>query len=110
MTDPDQPSRDIAPFRQPMVTSLGIILGFLLNFLANWATEDEEGATLMTAADYSVALTLLLSIALMCGVLFRLLDIRRADQRQEAHYIGTFRLYVTSIVMAFAGVSLALFL
>ncbi len=109
MTDAPPP-RDIAPYRQPMVTSIGIILGFLLNFLANWATEDEDGATLMTLADYAVAGTLLLSIAMMCGVLFRLLDIRKADQMQEAHYIGTFRLYVASIATAFAGVGLALFL
>jgi uncharacterized membrane protein len=109
MTD-TPPPRDIAPYRQPMVTSIGIILGFLLNFLANWATEDEDGDTLLTLADYAVAGTLLLSIAMMCGVLFRLLDIRKADHMQEAHYIGTFRLYVACIVTAFAGVGLALFL
>lgn len=54
----DEKPRDIAPLRQPMVTSLGIIMGFLLSFLANWATEDEGGDTLMTLADYAVALTL----------------------------------------------------
>ena len=110
MTTPEQPPRDIAPFRQPMVTSLGIILGFLLNFLANWATEDEEGDTLITLADYAVAGTLLLSIAMMCWVLFRLLDIRHVNKAQDVHYMGTFRLYVASIITAFAGVSFALFL
>jgi hypothetical protein len=28
---------DIAPYRQPMITSLGILMGFLLNFIAGWA-------------------------------------------------------------------------
>lgn len=30
---------EIAPYRQPMVTSIGIVLGFLLAFLANWAAQ-----------------------------------------------------------------------
>lgn len=103
------PVRDIAPFRQPMVTSLGIIMGFLLNFLAGWATQDDTGATLLTYADYVVAGTLLVSIAMMCMVLFRILDIRRADDAMVAHYQVTFRFYVASIIMAFAGVGFALF-
>jgi hypothetical protein len=41
----EQSARDIAPLRQPMVTSLDIIMGFLLNFLATWAVEDDEGDT-----------------------------------------------------------------
>ncbi len=58
----DQGPRDISPLRQPMVTSLGIIMGFILNFLASWATEDEGRATVFTNADRAVAFTLLLSI------------------------------------------------
>jgi len=102
--------RDIAPLRQPMVTSLGIIMGFILNFLASWATEDEGRATVFTNADRAVAFTLLLSIALMCIVLFRLLDIRQPDHVQVARYFTTYRLYVAAIVIAVSGVGLALFL
>lgn len=109
MTEPDRP-RDIAPFRQPMVTSLGIIMGFLLNFLAGWATEDSEGDTLMTAADYAVAVPLLLAIGMMSIVLFRLLDARLPSEVAARHYDTTFRLYCGAIVIAFAGVGAALFI
>lgn len=108
MTNP-APPRDVAPFRQPMVTSLGIIMGFLLNFLAGWATEDSEGETLMTAADYAVAVPLLLAIAMMSLVLFRLLDARLPAGSAAAHYDTTFRLYCAAIVIAFTGVGTALF-
>lgn len=108
MSDPVS-SRDVAPYRQPMVTSLGIIMGFLLNFLAGWATEDSDGDTLMTAADYAVAIPLLLAIALMSLVLFRLLDARLPTEAAAAHYDTTFRLYCIAIVVAFAGVGIALF-
>lgn len=106
----EQATRDIAPMRQPMVTSIGIILGFILNFLANWATEDDAGETVLTAADHAVAVTLLLAIAIMCLVLFRLLDIRPPAERDVARYTLTFRLYCGSILLAFAGVGAALFL
>ena len=43
----DKKPRDIAPMRQPMVTSLGIIMGFLLNFLASCATDADSSETLM---------------------------------------------------------------
>ena len=107
MSIEDKP-RDIAPLRQPMVTSLGIIMGFLLNFLATWATEDDEGATLMTTADYAVAVTLMVAIAMMCLVLFRLLDIRHPDHVMASRYETTFRLYCSAIMLAFAGIGVAL--
>jgi hypothetical protein len=106
----DQNSPDIAPLRQPMVTSLGIIMGFLLNFLANWAIEDDEGDTLMTLADYAVATALLFAIAMMCLVLFRLLDIRQIPDGAVRRYRTTFQIYCSSIVLAFVGVGAALFL
>lgn len=110
MADETEDTRDIAPLRQPMVTSLGIIMGFLLNFLATWAIEDEEGDTLSTMADYSVVITLFVAIAMMCLVLFRLLDLRHPEHAQGKRYDTTFRLYSGSILLAFAGVGVALFL
>jgi hypothetical protein len=109
MRDGPKP-RDIAPLRQPMVTSLGIIMGFILNFLASWATEDEGRSSVFTNADRAVAVTLLLAIVLMCIVLFRLLDIRQPEHVQEERYVRTFQLYVAAIVIAVSGVGLALFL
>ena len=56
---------DVAGYRQPMVTSIGIIMGFLLAFMANWAVSEEEGRVLQDAADWLVAVTILISISLM---------------------------------------------
>lgn len=106
----DETPRDITPLRQPMVTSLGIILGFLLNFLANWATEDDGQPALVAASDYAVAITLFVAIAMMCLVLFRLLDNRVTEQEAAVRYDTTFRLYCGSIIVAFVGVGAALFL
>ena len=91
-----------------MVTSLGIMMGFLLNFLANWAIEDEGSQTLMTAADWTVAVTLLLALTLMCVVLYRILDIRTPAERAERGYVTTFRFYVAAIALAFSGLGVAL--
>lgn len=102
--------RDIGALRQPMVTSIGLVMGFILNFLAGWATEDEAGRTIATLADAAVAFALLASIALMCLVLFRLLDIRQTDYLAVQRYHATFRIYRIAIILAFAGVGAALFL
>lgn len=95
--------------RQPMVTSLGILLGFLLNFLAGWATEDHHGPTVSTAADYSVAASVIAAIVLMCVVLMRLLDPRPSGDEAPAHYRGTYRLYCIALPLASVGVAVGLF-
>ena len=104
----DYATRDIAPFRQPMVTSLGILMGFLLNFLANWAIQDEAEWEAFTTADWVVVGTVFVALALMCLVLYRLLDIRPSAATAARAYVGTFRLYMASIVLAFAGLGMAI--
>ena len=101
---------DIQSFRQPMVTSLGIILGFLLNFLANWATADDAQPALQTTADWLVALTLLFTLVLMVYVLFRILNNRYNKQDAGEYYQTTFRLYIVSILMSLVGLAAALFI
>lgn len=101
--------KDLVAYRQPMVTSLGLILGFLLNFLANWATKDDNVSEMKSTADWIVASTLLPSLILMVIVLYRILDIRHQQETLEKVYILTFKLYMTAIVMALVGVGGALF-
>ena len=93
---------DVAGYRQPMVTSIGIIMGFLLAFMANWAVSEEEGRVLQDAADWLVAGTILISISLMVTVLARLLD-NRNRTGTGSRYQMTFRLYIASIVVGLAG-------
>ena len=101
--------KDLAAYRQPMVTSLGLILGFLLNFLAGWATKEDNISEMKSTADWIVACTLLPSLVLMVIVLYRILDIRHQPEELENVYVLTFRLYMIAIIMALVGVGGALF-
>lgn len=107
-------SGDIKDYRQPMVTSLGIILGFLLNFLATWSAENESGAAIQTISDWLIVITLLISLLGMLWVLYRVLNNRLTSpdtsSEQVAHYYQTtFKLYITSVSLAFLGVIISLF-
>jgi uncharacterized membrane protein len=101
--------KDLSAYRQPMVTSLGIIMGFILNFLAGWATRDNATSEITGKADWIVAATLMVALALMVFVLYRLLDYRHQEEALERVYGNTLRLYMASIILAFCGVGLALF-
>jgi hypothetical protein len=101
--------KDLAAYRQPMVTSLGIIMGFLLNFLAGWATRDDNVSEVKNSADWIVAATVLPALVIMLVVLYRILDIRHQPEKLEQVYITTLRLYMAAIVLAFCGVGVALF-
>ncbi|MFS0740009.1 hypothetical protein ABC365_05280 [Brevundimonas sp. 3P9-tot-E] len=98
---------DVAGYRQPMVTSIGIIMGFLLAFMANWAVSEEEGRVLQDAADWLVAVTILISISLMVVTLARLLD-NRVREDVGRRYHTTYRLYIASMTVGLAGLIAAL--
>lgn len=106
---PELKVKDLVAYRQPMVTSLGLIMGFLLNFLASWATKEDNISEMKSTADWIVASTLLPSLVLMVIVLYRILDIRHRPEKLEKVYVLTFRLYMTAIIMAFVGIGGALF-
>lgn len=103
-----QITEDITPYRQPMVTSLAIFMGFFLNFLASWAVNDEGHPALTSLGDKIVAGTILVSIFGMGYVLYRLLDNRIPAGGVGRHYQHTFRIYIGVIVIAFVGLALAL--
>lgn len=105
-----QINNDIRDFRQPMVTSIGIMLGFLMNFLAQWAIADDDQAAIQTLADGLVAVTLLVGIGLMIFVLFKLLTNRYDTANAGMYYQGIFRWYMVSIIVSFGGLAAALFI
>ena len=105
-----QLNQDIKDFRQPMVTSVGIILGFLMNFLAQWAIADDDNPAIQTIADGVVAATLLVGIALMIYVLFMLLTNRYDTTQSGAYYQRIFRWYMVAIITSFSGLASALFI
>jgi hypothetical protein len=101
---------DITPYRQPMITSLGILMGFLLNFIAGWATTDDDTPALVSLADYVVAISMLVALALMTVVLARLLSPQTQPEAARAHYRTTFRLYLTALALTLGGFGAALVL
>lgn len=103
-----QPAFDIGPYRQPMVTSLGILMGFLLNFIAGWATAEDDQPALESLADYVVAGSMLVALVLMIAVLARLLTNRTPPEAASAHYHLTYRLYLASLALTLGGFAAAL--
>ena len=99
---------ELKDYRQPMVTSMGILLGFLLNFLAGWGIR--TGQAVEDFADGLILGTVVLAVA---GMLVTLLRILRADlgSRDPAlYYRDTLRLYVASVGLAFAGLVVGILL
>ncbi len=99
---------ELKDYRQPMVTSLGIMLGFLLNFLASWgirtgqAIEDRTDGVILGAA--------ILAVLLMTLTLFRLLNADLGGVDPAVYYRKTLRLYVASVALAFSGIIVAILL
>ncbi len=102
-------NHDIRDFRQPMVTSIGIMLGFLMNFLAQWAISDDEHPAIQSLADGLVAGTLLIGIGLMIFVLFKLLTNRYDTANAGLYYQSIFKWYMAAIIVSFGGLAAALF-
>ncbi|TDR32210.1 hypothetical protein [Hydromonas duriensis] len=102
-------NHDIKDFRQPMVTSLGIIMGFALGFMGNWATEDDGGVTLKGTADWLTAGGLFLGVILMIVTLYRLLNNRYDQENVGMYYHRTFQIYILALVLTFTGLMTAIF-
>jgi hypothetical protein len=101
---------DITPYRQPMITSLGILMGFLLNFIAGWATSEDDAPALVSLADYVVAISMLVALVLMTVVLARLLSPQTPSEAARTHYQTTFRMYLSALALTLGGFGAALVL
>ena len=105
MTEPT--AFELKEYRQPMVTSLGVVLGFLVGFLAQWISEDDFA--LANASDWLVFGGCIAGAAILLRVLFRMLTpVRELDPL--AFYRRTLRLYVSGIAVAFLSLIVAAFL
>lgn len=105
MTEPA--AFELKDYRQPLVTSLGVILGFLVGFLAQWVS-DEQFA-LANAADWLVFAGCISGAAILLRVLFRMLSPTDASD-PLLRYRRTLRLYVSGIAVAFLSLIVAAFL
>lgn len=96
---------ELKDYRQPLVTSLGIILGFLLSYLGGWATASTSaGAGLLEdRADVAIFSTIVAAVAIFICVLYRMLNPMLPAGDPLKYYRLTLRLFILGIVVAFGG-------
>lgn len=96
---------NIQNYRQPMVTSIGIILGFVLGFTGNWA---KEPVTKTEMTDYIVSIGLFASIVLLIIALYRILN-NLPKLNPAQYYQKTLNLFIIGISSAFIGIIFSIF-
>lgn len=102
------PAFELKDYRQPVVTSLGVILGFLVGFLGQWVTE--EDFALRSLADGVVLLGCCAGALLLFSALFRMLQPGVAPEEALAHYRVTLKLYMAGLGAAFGGILVSAFI
>ena len=96
----------IQNFRQPMVTAIGIILGFVLGFSGKWATEPVSETSMN---DVLVGIGLFLSILFLIIAMFRILNSNYPSENIKTYYQKTLLFFIFGLSFAFAGTLLAIF-
>ena len=99
---------DLKDYRQPVVTSLGVIIGFLLGFLGQWVTE--ENFALRGLGDYVTFFGTLLGVCLLFLALFRMLSPNTQPENALNVYRGVLKLYVLGVVIPFSSLVLSAFI
>ena len=99
---------DLKDYRQPMVTSLGVFLGFLLGFLGQWMTE--YNFALKNAGDYTVFIGCFTGAVLLFFALFRMLTPNLPVDGLHGYYYRTLRLYMAGVLTAFGSILLSAFI
>lgn len=97
---PAPPPFDLKDYRQPMVTSMGVILGFILGFLGQWVTEEQFA--LRNGGDYLTFWGCVGCAMVQLLVLWRMLSPLADPSQALAHYRTSLRLYVGSLALALA--------
>jgi len=97
---------NIQNYRQPMVTSIGIILGFVLGFTGKWATEPVVETEF---TDYIVLSGLLFSIVLLIIAMYRILNNNYPQNDVANYYRKTLNLFIIGLSSAFVGVIISIF-
>jgi hypothetical protein len=99
---------EIKDYRQPVVTSLGIILGFLLGFLGQWVTE--PSFLLKEAGDILTFVGTVLGVVLLFIALFKMLSPNMAPQQSLKTYQSVLRLYLVGVVVPTGSILLSAFI
>lgn len=96
----------IQTFRQPMVTATGIILGFVLNFVASWVKTDSPVGDGLA---YLIGLCVVAGAASLILVLFRILNMDYPREKAQQYYHTTLVVFILGISLAFFGVFMDMF-
>lgn len=91
----------IQHYRQPMVTVIGIFLGFLLNAAYNWVG---HAFVSKRSKETVMAIGLCLCISLLLIVLYRILNMNYPKDQAEKYYRLTLHLFITGISAAFISI------
>lgn len=97
---------NIQNYRQPMVTAIGIILGFVLGFTGKWATET---VTETHISDYFVSIGLFSSIILLITALFRILNNNYPKENTAKYYRRTLFIFISGVSLSFVGIIFSIF-
>ncbi len=97
---------NIQNYRSSLVTAIGIILGFVLGFTANWATQP---VTETGWADYIIGFGLLVSVVLQIIALYRILNNSYPKEKAGKYYQTTLKCFITGLCCSFAGILVSIF-
>jgi O-antigen/teichoic acid export membrane protein len=97
---------NIQNYRSSLVTAIGIILGFVLGFTANWATQP---VTESDWSDYIIGIGLLASVVLQIIALYRILNNKLPKSSPGKYYQKTLRCFIWGLSFAFVGILISIF-
>jgi hypothetical protein len=95
----------IQAYRQPLVTSTGILLGFILNFASSWAT---NAFTRHRFREVVVAIAITTCIIILLIVLYRILNIHYPKEQADKYYKTTLVLFIIGVAIPFIAILITL--
>lgn len=96
----------LQPYRQPMVTATGLILGFTLNFAAIWVQTENPLGDLLA---YFIGTCVLIGTILLIVVMVRMLTHNYPRVQADEYYGKTRKIFVFGICTTFLGVFIDMF-
>lgn len=90
-------------YRQPIVTTIGILLGFILNYSSEWARDPQSKSRINQLL---IGISVITCITLLLVVLFRILNIHYPKDRAETYYHKTLLLFIFAISIPFTFIIL----
>lgn len=88
-----------------MVTAVGIILGFILNFASVWVS---SAFSKFRLRDISTAVGLIICVPLLIIVLYRILNCNYPREDANKYYQKTLKIFILGIMVVFAALFIAL--